>query len=206
MKRITQVLCAAGFAAALSLTSGTLTAQNAPDNSQQGQGGRRNRQGGGPGGPGNFDPAQMRERMMERYREQLGVKDDAEWKLISDRIEKVLDARRAIGFRGFGMFGGGRGGGRPPGGGGDAAAAGGAGGGGGGAARRNFGGETSPEAEALQKAIDSDAPADEIKSKLSKYRTSVKEKEAKLDSARDELKKVLSVKQEAAAVLADLLK
>ena len=28
--------------------------------------------------PGNFDPAQMRQRMLERLREQLEVKDDAE--------------------------------------------------------------------------------------------------------------------------------
>jgi hypothetical protein len=28
---------------------------------------------------GNFDPEQMRQRMMERYREQLEIKNDDEW-------------------------------------------------------------------------------------------------------------------------------
>ena len=47
------------------------------------------------GGRGNFDPEQFRQRMMDRYREQLEVKDDAEWKLISDRVEKVMEIGRA---------------------------------------------------------------------------------------------------------------
>ena len=56
------------------------------------------------GGRGNFDPEQMRARMMERYRESFEVKDDAEWKLIEGRITKVMDARREMGGfgRGFG--------------------------------------------------------------------------------------------------------
>lgn len=129
--------------------------------------------------------------MMERYKEQFGIKDDAEWKIVETRIEKVNEARREIGFRGMGFGGfGGRGG---P-------------GGGGGGGRRGFGGEPSPDAEALQKAIESNASGDEIKSKLAAYRASVKEKEAKLEKAQDELRKVLSVKQEAQAVLMGLLK
>jgi len=127
--------------------------------------------------------------MMDRYREQMGVKDDAEWKIIQERIEKVSDARREIPRGGgFGGFGGGRGGGP-----------GGPGGPGGGAA-------SSPEAEALQKAIESNASADELKSKLANYRNAVKQKEAKLEKAQASLREVLSTKQEAAAVLAGLLK
>ena len=152
-------------------------------------GGRRNRggQGGGPGGPGggNWDPVQMRQRMMERMREQFAVKDDAEWKLISERIEKVNDARRESMMRGMGMMFGGRGG-RGPGGPG--------------------GGEAMPEQEALQKAIDANASSDEIKSKLAKYRDALKAKEANLTKAQDELREVLSAKQEAQAVLMGLLK
>ena len=54
-------------------------------------------------GRGNFDPEQMRVRMMERYRETFEVKEDAEWKLIEGRITKVTDARREMGGgRGFG--------------------------------------------------------------------------------------------------------
>ena len=76
-------------------------------------------------GRGNFDPAQARQRMMERYKEQLDVKnDDAEWKVISERITKVMEARREVGGGGMGGFGrGGRGPGGPGGPGGDQGAA-----------------------------------------------------------------------------------
>jgi hypothetical protein len=152
---------------------------------------------------GNFDPEQMRQRMMERYKEQLAVKDEGEWKIIQERIEKVTAARREVGAGGgFGMGFGGRRGGGGPGGGGDNAGDGGNRGGGGG----GFRGEASPEAAALQKAIDSKAPAEEIKQKLAKLREARKEKEAKLEKAQEDLRKVLSVSQEASAVLLGLLK
>lgn len=164
------------------------------------------------GGRGNFDPEQFRQRMMDRYREQLEVKDDAEWKLISDRVEKVMEARREVGGGGMGFMGrgGGRRGGGPDGGGapgGDTTRA--AGDDQGGRSRggppRGFG-ETGPEVEALQQAIESKASADDLKAKLAKVREARKAKEAKLEKAQDELRKLLSVRQEAAAVLAGLLK
>jgi hypothetical protein len=191
MKTLSRNLFAAALAATLSLGALSALAQDA--NNNQG-GNRRNRGQGGPGG-GNFDPAQFRQRMMERVREEFGVKDDDEWKIISERIEKVDAARREIGGRGMGMFGRGRGG---PGG------PGGAGGQGGG--RGGFGGEPSPEATALQSAIENNASADDIKAKLAAYRESQKAKEAKLAKAQDELRQVLTGKQEAAAVLAGYLK
>ncbi len=193
MKIASKFVTLTGLALTLFLGESSLVAQNT--NATE-QGGRRNRGQGGPGG-GNFDPEQMRQRMMERTREQLGVKDDAEWKIISERIEKVTAARREVGGRGgFGAFGGGRGGG--PGGPG--------GGGPGGGGRGGFGGEPSPEAQALQTAIENNASADDIKSKLAKYRESQKEKEANLAKTQEDLRKVLTGKQEATAVLAGLLK
>ena len=69
-----------------------------------------------------------------------------------------------------------------------------------------FGGEPNPDAEALQKALDSKASADELKSKMAKLRDNLKDKETKLAKAQDELRKVLSVRQEATAVLMGLLK
>ena len=64
---------------------------------------------------GDFDPAQMRQRMMERIREALDVKEDAEWQSVSERVTKVMDARRAArGPGGPGAFSG-PGGGPPPG-------------------------------------------------------------------------------------------
>ena len=44
-----------------------------------------------------------------------------------------------------------------------------------------------------------------MKAKLTKFREARKDKEAKLAKAQEDLKKVLSVKQEAAAVLMGLL-
>ena len=151
-------------------------------------------------GRGNFDPAEFRQRMMDNYRERLEIKGDDEWKAIQPLIAKVMDARQDVGFGGGFGFGRG-GGGRRGGGNADAQANGNNQGG-----RRGFrGGEPSPEAEELQKAIDSNASKDELKAKLTKFREARKDKEAKLAKAQEDLKKVLSVKQEAAAVLNGLL-
>jgi hypothetical protein len=171
------MLVSVGAAAALLLGAGQLNAQERQDRGDR-------------GGRGNFDPEQMRARMMERYREAFEVKDDAEWKLIEGRIMKVMDARRDMGGFGRGFGGGRRGGGD----GGDQ-----------GGERRRFGGEPSPEAEALQKAIEAKASNDEIKTKLAKYREAQKSKQANLEKAQSELRQVLSVKQEANAVLMGLL-
>lgn len=127
--------------------------------------------------PGDFDPAQQRQRMMDRYREQLEVKDEAEWKIIVDRITKINENRR---------FGGGGG-------------PGGRGGGGG------FNRPSDPNAEALQKAIASKASAEEVKAKLAQLRAARKEAEAKRLQAQEELRVLLSVRQEAIAVQLGLL-
>jgi hypothetical protein len=155
---------------------------------------------------GNFDPEQMRQRMMERVREQLGVTNDDEWKIISERAEKVMTARREASAGGFGFFGG-RGG---PGGGGrrggdNANAGGGNGGGERGNRGRGMFGEEPQESKDLRAAIEAKAPAEEVKAKLEKYRAYKKSKEAELTKAQEKLKEVLNARQEAAAVLAGLL-
>lgn len=175
----------------LSTATGSLLAQNDAPAPQQGAPGGPGGPGGGRQGRGNWDPEQMRQRMMERVREQLGVKDDAEWSLIEARIKKINDSRPGMG-RGFGGPGG-------PGG------QGGQGGQGGRQGRGGFG-QPNPDAEALQSALDSGASADDIKAKLTTYRASAKQKEAQLEKAQDELRQLLSVKQEARAVLMGLLK
>jgi hypothetical protein len=67
-------------------------------------------------------------------------------------------------------------------------------------------GQPNPDAEVLQTALDSGASADDIKVKLTAYRAAAKVKEGQLEKAQDELRQLLSVKQEARAVLLGLLK
>jgi hypothetical protein len=176
MKILKKALLIVGTVAALNFATSTVSAQ------------------------GNFDPEQFRQRMMERTREQLGVTNDDEWKIISERVEKVMAARREV-PSGFGGFGRGPGGGRR--GGGDNAN-------GGGNADRpqrpRFGAEESQAEKDLRAAIEAKAPTDEIKAKLEKFRDYKKSKEADLAAAQDKLKEVLNARQEAAAVLAGLLK
>jgi len=149
---------------------------------------------GPPPGRRNFDPAQFRQRMMDRVKEQLEVTDDTEWKALEPLVQKVMDARMAnMGGMGRGMFGG------PRRGGGDNAA------GDQGQRRGPFGQAPSPEAEALQKAIDAKAPKAEIKAALAKYVESRKTKQAELEKAQEELRKVLTARQEAIATLDGLL-
>src|SRR5262245_36872255 len=189
MKTLHLTWAAAAAALVLNLSPGNLAAQEQQQRGERGDRGDRGDRGG-------FDPEQMRARMMERYRESLEIKNDDEWKVIEPRIQKVSDARRSIGG-GFGGFGGfGRGGGRR---GGDG------GGGGGGGDRRSMFGEPNPDAEALQRAIEAKAPNDEIKAKLAKFRESQKARQATLTAAQEDLRKLLSVRQEATAVTLGLL-
>ena len=148
---------------------------------------------------GNFDPAQFRQRALDNYRERLEVKSEEDWTKLEPLVTKVMDAQRDArgGMGGFGGFGGGRGG------------RGGGGGGGGGDqanSNRNRGGGGNADADALRKALDDKAPADEVKAKLAKLRESRKEKEAALAKAQEDLRKALTPRQEAGAVLVGLLK
>jgi len=68
MKKLNQLLALASVAVALGLSNGQLAAQDQPQQQRPGR--------------GNFDPEQMRQRMMERVREQLEVKSDDEWKVM----------------------------------------------------------------------------------------------------------------------------
>jgi hypothetical protein len=147
--------------------------------------------GGGGGGRGNMDPAQMQQRMLDNYRQQLNFTNDTEWSAVQPLFQKVIDARNALGN------GGGRGmGGRNRGGGG------GFGGGGGGGM---FGQQPNPDRDALQQALDDNAPAAQVKALLQKYQAGQKTKQAALAAAQANLRKVLTVPQEAEATLLGLL-
>ena len=168
-------------------TPGAGATDNANGNgrNRRGQNGQNGQNGGG---RGNFDPAQMQERLLANLREQLEVTDDAEWKAISDKITVVSDLRRSAG----GGFGGLR-----------AAAQAAQGGGGGG--RGGRGGAVSPEQDALRQAITDKLPDAEIKSRLTHLREVRKDNEEKLAKAQEDLRAILSVRQEAVAVMFGLL-
>jgi hypothetical protein len=148
------------------------------------------------------DPAQFRQDFLDRAHEQLEVTNNEEWKAIEPLVSKVMDAQRDVmGMRMGGMMGG-RGGRR---GGGDGNNT------NGGTdqqrpRRPNFFGEPSAAVTALRKAIDDKVPAAELKAKLAAVRAETKDKEAKLEAAQEELRGVLTARQEAIAVANGLLK
>ena len=160
----------------------------------QGQGGRGDR---GPGG--QFDPAQMRQRMMERMKEQLGA-DDQAWKVLEPRLTKVMELNRQASFGGgrgmFGMFGGPRGQ-------------------RGGANADRQGDRQRPqmdqnrELSPVEKAQDQlettlenqSASPDEIKKNLTALREVREKAKQELAVAQQELRQILTVRQEAQLVL-----
>jgi hypothetical protein len=143
----------------------------------------------------NMTPQDMQARMLAGLKERFEVTDDEEWKVISDRLAKVMELRRNTAGGGFGGFGGrgGPGGGTP---GGDSTR--------GTRGSRGTGGG-SPEVAALSSALRDKLPDAEIKSRLERVREMRKENEAKLSKAQEELRTVLSVRQEATAVVFGLL-
>jgi hypothetical protein len=145
----------------------------------------------------NFDPAQMQKMMLDRYKQVLEVTSDDEWTAIKPLVQKVMEARMASSAgMGRGMMGGpGRGG---PGGGPNAQA-------GPGGGRPGMFGQSMPEAEALQKAIDAKASKAEIKAALDKFVAARKAKQNELLQAQDSLRQVLTTRQEATATLNGLL-
>ena len=136
--------------------------------------------GGGGGGRGNFDPAQFQQMRLDRIKEAMGVTNEDEWKVISERLTKVFDAQQQA-MTGRGMMGrGGRGGGG------------------------GMFGQPNPTMEALNTAIESGNP-EQIKAKLTAFREDRTKKQATLKAAQDELKKVLNAKQEAVCVVQGVL-
>ena len=146
----------------------------------------------------NMDPQEMQkmmqQRMMDNFREQLVVTNDADWNVIQERLSKVVRVRMETMFSGgMGMMGGmrtGRGGGNSPGGG-----------------FRGFPGfgQTDPDVDNLQKAVENNAPTAQLKSALARLRDSRKQKQADLAKAQAELRSVLTMRQEAVLVLAGML-
>lgn len=131
----------------------------------------------GRGRRGNFNPADIQARILANLREQLAVKDDAEWSLISERITTVMNLRRNLAVGGFGGFGN----------------------------RNRPGAAANPEVDALRAAITDNLPDAEIKARLARVREVRKQNETKLAQAQEDLRAVLTIRQEAVAVSAGLL-
>ena len=191
---------ALGLATLVSLTSAAGFAQNpAPATDDANRRRRPNGDDTTNGRRGNFNPEDIQARMLTSLRERLEVTDDDEWKLIAERIAKVSELRRNSGA-GLGavMSLAGRGG--PPGGGDNR---GGAEASRGSSRGTRAGGST--EMAALQTAIRDKLPDAEIKSRLDRVRENRKDNEAKLAKAKEELRALLTVRQEAVAVVFGLL-
>jgi len=135
----------------------------------------------GPGQGGGDRADQFRQRMNEMIKTSLKATDD-EWSVIQPLLEKVQTKQRETLASRFGAFGGRRGGGDRP----DRSA--------------------SPETDALKAALESEStsPAD-IKAKLEAVRAVRKKATADLDQAREELRKVLTQRQEASLVMLGIL-
>lgn len=149
--------------------------------------GQRGGQRGGQPGDRQFDPAQMRQMMEQRTREQLGA-TEAEWKTLGPRVMKVDQLNRQLSGSSRGMaFGGGRRGGE----------------------------EGGPQGEttALDKASQAlrttlrnqSASPDEIKKQLAALRTAREAAKKELATAQADLRKSVNVRQEAQLVLMGLL-
>jgi hypothetical protein len=183
--KMKQLFATCGIAAALILGAGTVFAQN--NGGGGGFGG-----GGGGGGRGNFDPAQFQQRMMDRVRQNLNFTNDTDWNAVQPLVQKVMDAQRDLRSGGFGAF-------RNRNRGGDQ------GGGGGGGRGGFFGGQPSPEQQALQDALDNNAPDAQVKDLLAKFEASQQKKQAALKAAQENLRAVLTPRQEAEAALMNLV-
>jgi hypothetical protein len=176
----------------------------------RGPGGPGVQGGGGAGGPGggpppNFNPQEMRQRMMDRMKETLGASDD-EWKVLQPKLEAVMTAQRET--RGGGMFGGPRG----LGGAGGFGGPGGPGGPGGGPGGNDRGPGGPPPDDQQQSATakaqqelrttleDTSANAETIAKQLKALREARAAAKEKLVKAQTELKELLSPRQEAVLV------
>lgn len=154
-------------------------AQDAPRN-DDGQGrGRR------------FDPAQMRQRMMERMKTELKVTDE-EWTVLQPKVEKIMTLQRDLMA---GMFGGRMG------------------------RRGTPGGDNAqpPADEAPQSEIakasadlrtalaDDSTPAAALNEKLLAFRTARAKVQTDLEVARKDLRELLTPRQEAVLVMSGML-
>src|SRR3954453_14329854 len=164
-------------------------AQQQPGGGGAGGGGAGGGGAGGLGG-GGVDPTQFRQMMNDRMKELMGANDE-EWKALQPRIEKLQQLQRdASNFGGIGLlmdFGGG----------------------GGGRGGRGFGGPGGPGGDrqpsvAQQKTTElvevvknKESSPEQLKEKLAAAKAARAQAKAELAKAQEELRELLTVRQEA---------
>jgi len=139
------------------------------------------------GKPGKRDDSAggAESRLLIRLREQMEVTDDTEWALIAERIKTVDDVRRLIATNPNGRV--------------NLASS-------DKAKPNNRPGSTAqPEQEALRAAVGDRLPDAEIKARLQRAHEVYLKNARKLEQARADLRAVLTIRQEAVAVMAGLL-
>jgi hypothetical protein len=143
--------------------------------------------GGGRGGFGGMmgDPAQRAQTQVDALRDSIGVTNNDEWAVISPRLLKVVQLKSDQSMAEIArmmapmmaQFGG-----AMP------------------ADANPFGVKPDAASDALKNALDKKAPIAEVKAALAKFREARTQKQAEMTKAQDDLKAVLSVRQEAALV------
>ncbi len=144
------------------------------------RGGDRDRARGGPGGPGG----DFRQRIMDNIKEQMGVTDDEEWKVITAKLEPVMAKRMETMGGMAGMM----------------------------RSSRGRGGDDNANEGRQRSAIETasrdlrttlenkDATEDQIKEKLTTFREARDKARTELATAQKELKEILMPRQEAVLV------
>lgn len=138
-------------------------------------------------GRGGFDPARMREMIVDRMKTELAPSDE-EWGIIKPKLEKVLEARFTQMVSGFGGFGRGRGG--PEGGG----------------EEREPRNDVERASRDLRRTLDeSSATPETIAAKLQAVRDARAKAQAEVKATQEDLKSVLTARQEAVLVVNGML-
>jgi len=200
-------------AVVISIVGLLLVSQSLSQPQQQGQRGQRGQRGDNAqdtqrpqrqGQGGQFDPERMRQMMDQRMKEMFGATDQ-EWKILGPRVTKVQELSRQVGGGGRGgmMFGGmGRRGGQQ----------GGPGGPGGG----RFGGRPGApgtEQTEVEKAMEqlntllenTSASPEQIKNQLTTLRAAREKAKQQLAVAQQELRQIITLRQEAQCVMMGML-